>query len=221
MEIKEVNKGDKVYYNIDFRDIGYGQSDEVVLLNRKPFEVDSRFGKRYLFSLLHKGKEVSAFLGDGFKTDQYKVGLHEVFMEFKRGDVLKVTKNEGHTKSGTTFRYFTVEQVGKKEETELPEMKFGDEKGSVDTKAEENVKTEEVKETPSLEIDKPKTDNPKLDLESKVDLSEWETKIYDGIKEMREFKDGELTKSQKVSLFVKNNVDYNRANEIVDSLLSN
>jgi len=184
MEIKTENKNEKEYKNIDFRTIPYGNSEVVTKMGDNSFEITTQYGKSNIFNFKYNNEEVSAFVPESFKTKGFGTNLIGDLDKFKNGDMLKITKLEGTTKKGVTFRYFTVEKVGEDK----------------DLKGVNNQQTE-VKPNLNFNVSKPKKDN----------LTNLEQQILDGIKNNKE-----LSKEDRIQIFVQNNVMYSRAVELVN-----
>jgi len=193
MEIKTVDKGNgTIYNNIDFREIPYGNSESLVLLNNEPFEVQSQYGKSYIFKLFYGGKEVTAFVPESYKGEGFGKKIADDLKGFKRGDILSISKLEGKTKTGRPFRFFKTMKTG----------------------VENNIPEEKVY-SPTTTENKPQTTqnlNLALPVKEEVIYSEKETSLIEAIKKI-----ADLKKEDRVQLIVQNGIEYNRAVDIVNA----
>lgn len=211
MEIKTVVKNGKTHRNIDLREIPYGNSDTITLMQDTPFRVMTQYGPSYLFTVWHNNEEVTAFVPEGFKGEGFGMTLESAMSSFKKGDILQITKLEGKTKDGkTAYRYFKVIQTGRNEN--LPLTKF--EQNAQQQEQAQPQQVQSSQQQPNLDLQKPQPQQPNLNLEKpqeKLQYNELEKSIIDGIKDRTD-----LTKEDRIQIMVQNAVPYNRAVEIIN-----
>jgi len=192
MEVKKVNRDNgKTYCNIDLRDIPYGNSESIVLLNNDPYEMEGQYGKSYIFKFLYNNEEVTAFVPENYKAEGFGRNLATDLQNFERGDIISIYKLEGKTKSGRPYRFFKAVKTGT-----------------------QNVPDEVVEVTTNQSEVKLNLSLPNGGTSAKaMELNATEQQIFDAIKDRKD-----LSTEQRQQLFIQNGVVYNRAREIVDKL---
>ena len=158
LEVREYNG--KGFYNIDFRKLKYneidavGESVEVTLLYDTPKtgQATGSDGKQFnwhKFDFAVDGKRAGGFVPEYLKSTQMGVSLLDVLSDHVKGDVLRVTKNQGVVQggdyAGKTFNMFDVELIRHDDRVDytslgLPDVIAKEEQGTLETVTDDEMK---------------------------------------------------------------------------------
>lgn len=194
MEIKTNDTGTTIYYNVNLKDIPYGTTEQIILTRDSPFGKATKYGNSYMYSALYSDKPVTFFVNESDKGPEYGVTLNSLLMQFKRGDILAITKKEGKMKSGRPFRFFEVKKTG-----------------HTDSGLPTYIKNETSQFKPNLAT-KPIIN---LDVKKEFKMSDNEKLVVEAIKNDGTAKS--YNKEQKIQVMVNNGIEYKRAVEIADN----